>query len=71
MNRSNSPRQFDAREEGKGHGNAHTPGAPDPLPGGIEGDGSSGMPSRERDARKGDGLADIKKMEQNAEEGRE
>ena len=45
--------------------------APDPLPGGVEGDVESEMRPREDDPRKSDGVEEFKRMEQHAEDGRE
>jgi hypothetical protein len=80
MNRKDLPQHFDAREEGKGFvaagptptaGAVSGPLAPEPLPGGIEGEPPSEMRPRESDSRKSDGVAAFKEMEENAEDGRE
>lgn len=41
------------------------------LPGGVEGDAKAERRPRENDSRKPDGLDDLKRMEENAEAGRE
>jgi hypothetical protein len=45
--------------------------APQPLPGGVEQEGASEMRPRENDPRRSDGLEEFKRMEENAEKGRE
>ena len=45
--------------------------APDRLPGGVEGDPKSDRRDRDSDSRKSEGLDDLKRMEENAEDGRE
>lgn len=43
----------------------------EPLPGGVEGEWESERRPRENDARKSDGVEQFKRMEENAEKGRE
>ena len=52
-------------------GTVDGPLAPEPLPGGIEGDSDSEMRPRDNDPRKSDGVEELKRMEKNAEDGRE
>jgi len=61
------------RVEGDSPSNRDVDGplAPEPLPGGVEGDGESEMRPRENDPRKSDGVDVFKRMEENAEKGRE
>jgi hypothetical protein len=47
-----------------------TPGA-DRLPGGVEGESASSTPPRDHHARKSDGVEELKRMEENAEAGRD
>lgn len=71
MTRADLPQQFDAREEGKGKGSDARPRAPEPPSGGIERETPSEKKPAENDSRKSDGLAELKQMEENAEDGRE
>lgn len=71
MNRKDSPQQFDAREEGKGSGPAARPRATEPTPGGIDRETPSEAMPAANDSRASDGLAKLKEMEENAEDGRE
>lgn len=70
---THSPRQFDAREEGNGNVAARTERIParddddSPDTGAEPGPSASDPPS----PGKSDGVAELKKMEQNAEDGRE
>ena len=52
-------------------GTVDGPLAPEPLPGGIEAEPESEMRPRENDPRKSDGVEEFKRMEHNAEDGRE
>ena len=62
-----TPVEGDSPTEGTVDG----PLAPEPLPGGIEGEPESEMRPRENDGRKSDGVEQFKRMEENAEKGRE
>ena len=91
MTRQDSSRQFDAREEGKGHvaaGNARRAPTHDiddsptegSVPGllirealsdGVEGEATSEWRAKKEDSRKADAVAELTKLERNAEDGRE
>ena len=45
--------------------------APEPMPGGIEGDPASETRPRDHHSRRSDGVEELREMEQNAEDGRE
>jgi hypothetical protein len=68
-----SPRQFDAREEGKGHADASQKrvasdeDSDSPAKGSLSGPSAPEAPSDS----KSDGVDELKRMEENAEDGRE
>jgi hypothetical protein len=62
-----TPVEGDSPTEGTVDG----PLAPEPLPGGLEQQPDSEMRPRENDPRTSDGVEEFKRMEENAEDGRE
>ena len=45
--------------------------APERLPGGVEGESETEIPPRDHHARKSEGVEELKRMEENAEAGRD
>jgi hypothetical protein len=71
LNASDDARPSAVEGDSPNEGSVEGPLAPQPLPGGVEGESASEMRPREHDSRKSDGVEEFKRMEENAEAGRE